>query len=334
MIWEGIKIFGLLGLLVVSLGIIGYFLFGWIAVVALALIVAIPVFVETSKSRKKKRLEMEAQAVKEQEARVKQEKIEREWKERQEQIRAQQVEYERKAEQRRKQREELLALKEQAFFSELASIPVAKIELSADEYKRRALRDMPEIKFTNITKRTNPLTFTSFVVVDVETTGIPRTSKIVELSAIRFEGFEPVEKLSTLVNPECSIPQEATAINGITDEMVADAPTIWEVMPAFRRFVGNTPVVGHNLAFDLEFLYAYGFDLDNPKQRFYDTLQLAKSTLIRANCDYSNDYDVEDYKLGTLCDHYNIYLSNAHRACSDCLATGKLFEKLAKIKMQ
>ena len=193
---------------------------------------------------------------------------------------------------------------------------------------------MPEVKFTNITKRTNPLSFTTYVVVDVETTGIPLTSKIVEISAIRFEGHSPVEKFTTLVNPERSIPEEATEINNITDDMVADAPKIWEVMPAFQKFVGSSPVVGHNLAFDLQFLYAYGFDLDNPKQRFYDTLQLAKSVLVRANYDYDNDYDVDDYKLGTLCEYYGIYQSNAHRACSDCLVTGKLFEKLATVKMQ
>ncbi len=250
------------------------------------------------------------------------------------------IEMQRKAEiekaikQRREQLAAILAMKEAAFESEMENIPSFAIELSTEPYKKRSVRDMPVVKFTNITKATNPLTFTTYVVVDVETTGIPLTSKIVEISAIRFEGHSPVEKFTTLVNPERTIPAEATSINNITDDMVADAPKIWEVMPSFQKFVGSSTVVGHNLAFDLQFLYAYGFNLDNPKQRFYDTLQLAKSVLVRANYDFDNDYDVEDYKLGTLCDYYGIYFSDAHRSCSDCLATGKLFEKLAKIKMQ
>lgn len=236
--------------------------------------------------------------------------------------------------QRREQLAAILARKEAAFKSEMENIPSFAIELSTEPYKKRSVRDMPVVKFSNITKATNPLTFTTYVVVDVETTGIPLTSKIVEISAIRFEGHSPVEKFTTLVNPERTIPAEATSINNITDDMVADAPKIWEVIPSFQKFVGSSTVVGHNLAFDLQFLYAYGFNLDNPKQRFYDTLQLAKSVLVRANYDCDNDYDVEDYKLGTLCDYYGIYFSDAHRSCSDCLATGKLFEKIAKIKMQ
>lgn len=242
--------------------------------------------------------------------------------------------YEKSEQIRKERRAEFLSKKEEEFISEIEGIPSFEIELSTEKYQRRAVRDMPEVKFTNITKRTNPLAFTTYVVVDVETTGLPLTSKIVEISAIRFEGHCPVEKFTTLINPERAIPPEATKINNITDDMVANAPKICEVMPAFQKFVGSSAVVGHNLAFDLEFLYAYGFNLDNPKQRFYDTLQLAKSVLVKANDDYDNDYDVDDYKLGTLCSHYGIYLSNAHRACSDCLATGKLFEKLATIKMQ
>ena len=235
---------------------------------------------------------------------------------------------------RAERRAEIMAGLEEKFRAEIEEIPSVDIVLSAEKYARRPVRDMPEVKFTNITKRTNPLSFITYVVVDVETTGLPLTSKIVEISAVRFEGYMPVEKFTTLINPERKIPEEATKINNITDEMVADAPKIWEVMPAFQKFVGSSPVVGHNLAFDLQFLYAYGFDLDNPKQRFYDTLQLAKTVLVRANNNYDNDYDVENYKLGTVCNYYGIFLSDAHRSCSDCLATGKLFEKLASIKMQ
>lgn len=239
---------------------------------------------------------------------------------------------------------EFRAKKDLAFLAEIDEISAAEITLSSEKYSKRTLRDMPEIKFTNITKRTNPLSLSEFVVVDVETTGIPATSKIVELSAIRFEDWQPVEKFSTLIDPERPIPAEATNVNHITDDMVTGMPKIWEVMPAFQRFVGESSLVGHNLSFDLKFLHVYGFDFNRSKRRYYDTLTLAKSTLKRAKYhsggygydddDYSDDYDVFDYKLETLCDHYRIHYSNAHRACSDCLVTGKLLKELVDDKMQ
>lgn len=282
---------------------------------------------------KKKKASKEEKKQKELQARLESERIARE--------NAERLANENAAKLRAERRAEFLAGLEEKFRTEIEEIPSVDIELSTEKYARRPVRDMPEVKFTNITKRTNPLSFITYVVIDVETTGLPLTSKIVEISAIRFEGYMPVEKFTTLINPERKIPEEATKINNITDEMVADAPKIWEVMPAFKKFVGSSPVVGHNLAFDLQFLYAYGFDLDNPKQRFYYTQQLAKTVLVRASYkhnDYDDDddydYDVENYKLGTVCNYYGIFLSDVHRSCSDCLATGKLFEKLASIKMQ
>lgn len=239
---------------------------------------------------------------------------------------------------------ELRAKKDAAFLAEIDEIPAAEITLASEKYPKRTLRDMPEIKFTNITKRTNPLSLSEFVVVDVETTGIPANSKIIELSAVRFEDWQPVEKFSTLIDPERPIPTEATSVNHITDDMVKGMPKIWEVMPAFQSFVGESSVVGHNLSFDLKFLHVYGFDFDSSKRRYYDTLTLAKSTLKRAKYhsggygydddDYSDNYDVLDYKLETLCNYYRIHYSNAHRACSDCLVTGKLLKELAENKME
>ncbi len=325
-----IKIIGGAILALVVIAFIGYLIWGWVAVVVLLLLVAIPIIGEIVKAQNKKQQELEEQRIAEEKA-----EKQREAKRLAEEQAARQKEAEAQAAKRRAaERAALYAKWEEKFNAEIDAIPSAEIELSNTKYAKRALRDMPEISFTNITKRTNPLTFTTFVVVDVETTGIAKTSKIIELSAVRFEGFEPVEKFSTLVDPESPIPPEATKVNQITNEMVTGAPKIWQVIPALQSFVGASPVVGHNLAFDLEFLYAYGFELDKPKQRFYDTLQLAKSVLKRANYDYSNDYDVDDYKLGTLCEYYGIYHAKAHRACSDCLVTGRLFEKLANTKMQ
>lgn len=109
--------------------------------------------------------------------------------------------------------------------------------------------------------------------------------------------------------------------------MVADAPRIWDIMPALNSFVGGLPLVGHNLPFDLRYLYRDGLDL-LPKQKFYDTLSIARRTLKGPKGDEDFDCDVYDYKLDTLCKYYEIHFPGAHRASADALATGKLFYEL------
>lgn len=144
------------------------------------------------------------------------------------------------------------------FSRKLDVIPTVNFTPADEIYPIRSLRDLPEIKFTNITQRTNPLSLASYVAIDIETTGVVRTSRIIEISAIRFDAGEPIEKFETLVDPECPIPPEATAVNHITDEMVVGAPKYWQVIPALQDFIGSSSVVGHNLAFDLQFLYTHG----------------------------------------------------------------------------
>lgn len=232
----------------------------------------------------------------------------------------------------------------EAFDRQLTSIPVYSIPYSSEKIKRRAVSSMGEITYSRITKKTNFSKLGDFVVVDTETTGITLlSSKIVELSALRFENFRPTMLFTTLINPECPIPPEATNVNHITDEMVKDAPKIWQVMPALQDFIGAMPLVGHNLPFDLKFLYKYGLDVPQPKQKFYDTLQIVPTVLSKAKpkwdadlqervIDYEDGFDVENYKLGTVCAHYGIHISNAHRSSADCLATGLLFARLARAK--
>ncbi len=240
-----------------------------------------------------------------------------------------------------------LAVKEkarEAFDRQLVSIPVYSIPYSSEKTKRRAVSSMGEITYSRIAKKTNFSKLGDFVVVDTETTGITLlSSKIVELSALRFENFRPTMLFTTLINPECPIPPEATNVNHITDEMVKDAPKIWQVMPALQDFIGAMPLVGHNLPFDLKFLYKYGLNVPQPKQKFYDTLQIVPTVLSKAKTkwdadlqerviDYEGSFDVENYKLGTVCAHYGIHISNAHRSSADCLATGLLFARLARAK--
>ena len=80
----------------------------------------------------------------------------------------------------------------------------------------------------------------SFVVFDTETTGLyPWRDKIIEIGAVRFCNGEPVETFHSMVDPGVRIPEMVTQINHITNEMVAGAPAITDVLPAFEDFVGE-----------------------------------------------------------------------------------------------
>lgn len=218
--------------------------------------------------------------------------------------------------------EEALNKKIEEFEKSIGEIPVAELKLDLNYVlKRKTMDTMPIVKFSNITRRSSIYSLCDFVVIDLETTGIAlNRSKIVELSAVRFQDFEPIEIFSTLINPQKPIPEDATAVNGITDDMVKDAPTLSQVAQQFIDFVGKSTVVGHNVLFDLRHLYHNGIDLSDNKK--YCTYTLAKKVVKRS--------DVRNYKLTSLCDYFNILVSTAHRASYDCIYTGYLFERLCR----
>ncbi len=216
----------------------------------------------------------------------------------------------------------------------LNNIPKADIDISDNKIKNNAVKDMGEIKYSR-PRNGQPLSkYSSFVVVDIETTGIKVTEKIVEISAIRYDGFKPISAFTTLLDPEKPIPPEASKINNITDDMVDGKPTFKSIIPSLERFIGNSNLVGQNLMFDLKFLYKYGYDFTCVDRKYYDTLDIAKSKLTKYDYRKDNDpdyyYDVDDYKLSTLCEYYNVHQINAHRALGDCLATAQVFERMLR----
>ncbi len=96
----------------------------------------------------------------------------------------------------------------------------------------------------------------TYVALDLETTGLdPRRDAIIEIGALRFQGTQEIDSYSTLINPGRRIPSFITELTGITSRDVANAPLIDEVIPEVRMFVGDSLVVGHNVSFDLGFLY-------------------------------------------------------------------------------
>ena len=167
-----------------------------------------------------------------------------------------------------------------------------------------------------------PLSQVTFVVLDVETTGgSPATSSLTEVAAARYRGGELLATYQTLVRPDERIPPFITALTGISDAMVVDAPPIGAMLPSFLEFLGGAVVVGHNIRFDLGFLnhalVSTGRDpIANPS---VDTLALARR-LVRDM--------VPNCKLGTLAAVLRLPNQPSHRALNDVLATGDLLHAL------
>jgi DNA polymerase-3 subunit alpha (Gram-positive type) len=95
----------------------------------------------------------------------------------------------------------------------------------------------------------------SYVVFDLETTGLSaRYDRITEFGAIRFEGGQITKKIDIIINPEMHIPEKIQIKTKITDEMVKGKPTIKDVMPKIKEFIGDAILVSHNINFDVGFL--------------------------------------------------------------------------------
>ena len=233
------------------------------------------------------------------------------------------------AEKKRKASEEAAAKRREdageKFDALLSSIPSCEVVVDPGAKRKPVTechKSAPDMN--NVTKSSNLNKLCDFVAIDTETTGLHCSNdQIVELTAIRFREWEPVEIFTTLINPGHPIPEEASSIHGITDSMVQNAPKIGEVIKSFDAFIGADNLVGHNLPFDLNFLDFAGSEYFNTKRKYYDTLTLVKLL----------DLYVINNKLTTLCDHFNIRdNSSAHRSASDALAVGLLFKKLAELK--
>lgn len=163
-----------------------------------------------------------------------------------------------------------------------------------------------------------------YVVFDLETTGVsPVYDEVVEISGIRVADSRVVEEFTSLVNPGRHISDGASQVNGITDEMVADAPDFQEVLGKFLDFAGSSVLVGHNIhSFDLNFIYrdAEKYYGTVPGNDYVDTLSLARACLP----------ELSRYRLTDLASYYGISSAGAHRALQDCYMNQQIFECLGK----
>ncbi len=174
----------------------------------------------------------------------------------------------------------------------------------------------------------------TFVAFDVETTGLSAIAcKLVELSGVKFKlgpsssaSNLELDTFSALINPGEPIPPEVSALHGITDVMVKDAPRIDSVLPQFYQWCGSaadTVLIAHNASFDVEFLKVNSqrLCLDLPSHAVIDTLALAQCLV----------QDSLNHKLKTLSEHFGFAGSLYHRALDDSMYVQKLFAKLVEV---
>ncbi|MEX0835670.1 MAG: exonuclease domain-containing protein, partial [Nitriliruptor sp.] len=160
-----------------------------------------------------------------------------------------------------------------------------------------------------------PLIDVTFVVLDLETTGLsPGRDRITEVGAVKVRGGEVLGELQTLVHPGRPIPAGVVAVTGINDAMVRDAPPVEAVFPTVLSFLGDAVLVAHNASFDVSFLRAESERLDYGafEPVVVDTARLARRLVAD---------EVRDRRLGTLARHFASRTVPDHRALHDARAT-------------
>ncbi|EJY55049.1 Exonuclease RNase T and DNA polymerase III [Alicyclobacillus hesperidum URH17-3-68] len=162
-----------------------------------------------------------------------------------------------------------------------------------------------------------------YVVVDIETTGLdPVVDDIVEIGAVRLVDGEIVDRYQTFVRPSRPIPPDIEELTGISMAMVEQAPGLTDVIPALLAFMGEMPMVAHNLAFDRAFLQRKceqaGYSLASGDG--ICTLNLGRVLAPR----------LHSHRLEYLTRRLAIAQTSAHRALADAEATAKLFVRMAE----
>ena len=160
-----------------------------------------------------------------------------------------------------------------------------------------------------------------YVVLDTETTGVTSDDKLTEIGAVKLVNGKVVEKFSTFVNPERSIPQKVVDLTGITDDMVADAPLFESVVGDLYKLTHGAIIVGHNVEFDMRFIKTQSSDSGYVfSNKIEDTLFYSRRLFPQ----------LHNHKLDTIADYFGFTFRH-HRAFDDAYVTAKCYMELIKI---
>ena len=172
----------------------------------------------------------------------------------------------------------------------------------------------------------------SYIVLDLETTGLdPHYDDIIEVACLKFAGGKQVDSFHSYIQPRPFqdnngqlhfVDDFITDLTGITDDMLKDAPHFTSIAPELSKYLGNSVLVGHNVNFDINFLYDnFMAALRKPlHNNFVDTMRIARIVMP----------DLPHHRLKDLCKAFSID-TDLHRADNDCMATQKILVNLQKL---
>ncbi len=157
------------------------------------------------------------------------------------------------------------------------------------------------------------------VVFDFETTGLdPKTSRMIEVGAIKYQNKKEIGRLTSLIHPQVLLSQEITKITGITDKMLKNAPPAKQIIPELHEFMIGCVGVAHNAEFDIGFLFyeslRLGIHID---YTIFCTLKMARQLL-----------KIERRNLDALAKHFGLEFESRHRSIGDIQVTAGVFWKL------
>lgn len=160
-----------------------------------------------------------------------------------------------------------------------------------------------------------------FVCIDLETTGFsPEYDEIIEIAALKVENGKITDKFLTPVCPTRQISEYITSLTGITNEMVSAFPKIDVLLPKLIDFIGDYTLVGHNVSFDVNFIYDNYLRLFGKyfRNSYIDTMRLSRILYPK----------LFHHRLKDLVKLFNIDVGGSHRACYDCGATLMVYVNL------
>lgn len=161
-----------------------------------------------------------------------------------------------------------------------------------------------------------------YCVLDIETTGLSwQSDHIIEIGIIKVRNRKIIDQYGQLLNPNQRISHFITQLTGIDNHMVSGMPTIYDVIDEVNDFIGNDIIIGHNTAFDLNFI-ANHFNQDIQNE-YMDTLQFSRKV-------YPH---MRHHRLTDMVEFLNL-TNNEHRALADCIATYELYEHLKEMIVQ
>ena len=165
----------------------------------------------------------------------------------------------------------------------------------------------------------------SYTIIDLETTGLsPSFDHIIEVAGVKVQNNQIVDTFSSLVGNggHIFIDSFITDLTGITQSMVDNAPHISTVLPAYLDFVSDDVIVGHNVNFDINFIYD---NSESPfRNNFVDTMRISRRL----------HPEISHHRLSDLCVRYGVDYSNAHRALGDCKCTFSCYNSLQTVILE